>query len=182
MYLATKPAKRADRLGDACGGRRRSARADPPDRTASRAASSRPDRRTSPSAGAARPRRRPRWRGGRVREGSGAPLRRAAIAASSLRRCPIDVMPSPVRSSAVSSGSTAPSMSLAAKAGAYCPRPSPPSQSATSTGTFCPSRRKPRSIEWWETFALGGASPPRPCTGIAGARHCAHDHDDRRGL
>ena len=63
---------------------------------------------------------------------SGSP-RRAAIADSSRRRCPTEATPSATRSSAVSSGRSAPSMSLSAKAGAYCSRPIPRSHWAMST-------------------------------------------------
>src|ERR1700720_157046 len=60
-----------------------------------------------------------------------ASLRRAASAASSFRRWPIELTPRPSKSSAVNSGSTSASMWLAAKAGAYCSRPSRHNQSAT---------------------------------------------------
>jgi hypothetical protein len=44
--------------------------------------------------------------------------RKAPIAASSLRRCPIEVTPRPIKSSALSSGKISASMSLSRKAGA----------------------------------------------------------------
>ena len=57
----------------------------------------------------------------------------AAMAASSLRRWPIEPTPKALRSSAVSSRSTSASMSLARNAGSYRSKPSPRSQAATST-------------------------------------------------
>ena len=57
----------------------------------------------------------------------------AAMALSSLRRCPIDLTPSAVKSSEVSSESTLRSMSLSRNAGAYSPSPRPVSHSAIST-------------------------------------------------
>src|SRR5215471_13734479 len=51
----------------------------------------------------------------------------------------MDPTPRPIRSSVVSSGNTSASMSFSAKAGAYCSRPSPRSQSATSIDIASPS-------------------------------------------
>ena len=58
----------------------------------------------------------------------GEPSRNAAIAASSFRRWPIDVTPSPIRSSAVSFGRISASISFARNAVANCSSPRPRSQ------------------------------------------------------
>ena len=55
------------------------------------------------------------------------------MAASSLRRWPTEATPSPLRSSAVSSGRTSASTSLSRNACSYWPKPSPRSQAPTST-------------------------------------------------
>ena len=57
----------------------------------------------------------------------------AAIAASSLRRCPTLVTPSSLRSSPVSCGRTSASTALSRNAVSYYPRPRLLSQAATST-------------------------------------------------
>jgi len=66
--------------------------------------------------------------------------RKAAIAASSLRRCPISPTPMSVRSSAVSSGSTVASIALSRNAWSYSCSPRPWSHAVMST---CSSPRAP---------------------------------------
>ena len=68
----------------------------------------------------------------------------AAIAASSLRRCPTAATPISFKSLAVSSGSTEPSTPLSRNAGSYWSRPSSRSQAATSvTSRSCPPGPRP---------------------------------------
>ena len=61
--------------------------------------------------------------------------RSAAIASSSLRRCPSAVTPSSLRSSAVRSGRTVSSISFSRKTASYFPRPRLRSQTTMSMGT-----------------------------------------------
>ena len=72
---------------------------------------------------------------------AGVSLRRSpAIASSSWRRWPIDVIPRSLRSPAVSLGKSSASTSFARNVASYCSRPSARSQSATSIATPWPNR------------------------------------------
>src|SRR5215472_9092402 len=71
----------------------------------------------------------------------GAPLPRAAMASSILRRCPTDVTPSSRRSSPVSRRKTSPSMSLSRNAGRYRSSPRPRNQAGMSTSLPRSSQR-----------------------------------------
>ena len=73
--------------------------------------------------------------------------RRAAMAASSLRRWPSEATPRSLRSSAVSSGRTSASMSLSRNACSYWPKPSPRSQAPTSTPVPPIGRARPRQVQ-----------------------------------
>ena len=77
-------------------------------------------------------RRRRGWPLPRPGAADGGGPRSAAMAASSLRRCPTAATPISFRSSAVSSGSTSASTPLSRNAASYWPRPRPRSHAATS--------------------------------------------------
>ena len=74
-------------------------------------------------------------------------LRKAAIAASILRRCPTRPTPRSLRSSAVNSGSIARSMALSRNACSYCCSPRPWSHAAMST-LASPTRSLPCGLSY----------------------------------
>src|SRR5262252_1431903 len=99
-------------------------------------------RRSTAEAGAA-------WSAGAVGAGRSA-SRKAAIAASNLRRCPTRLTPRSFRSSAVSSGNTAASIALSRNASSYCSNPRSRSHAAMSTLAL-PTRSLPLSFTLTQT-------------------------------
>jgi len=97
-----------------------------------------------------------------------ASARRAAIASSSLRRCPRAVTPSSLRSSAVRPGRTVSSISFSRNAASYFPRPKLRSQ--TTTSMMAPHN------QWWRASSAGEARVSRVALGFSGLRKA------RRGL
>src|SRR6516162_262955 len=103
--------------------------------------------------------------------GSGRPsVRKAAIAASNFRRCPTRLTPISLRSSAVSSGSTAASISLSRKAFSYCCNPRSWSHAAISTLASL-TRSSPRS----GTLAHTGAMRECLARPVAAEGDAVHD-------
>src|SRR5215471_4602263 len=96
--------------------------------------------------------------------------RKAVIAASNFRRCPTRLTPISLRSSAVSSGSTAASISLSRKAFSYCCNPRPWSHAAISTLASL-TRSSPRS----GTLAHTGAMRECLARPVAGEGDAVHD-------
>src|SRR3954447_6030441 len=147
MYLATCPSKRATSAVTASWQARSSSRISSGSSRAESAVE--PTRSTNITVS---------WRRSAPTAGSGAspggaaPARRAAIASSSRRRWPTDVMPMSLRSSAVSLASRSASTSLSRNACSYWPKSSPWSQAPTSTPV-------PRS----GSLATVGAVYPKPC-------------------
>ena len=140
--LGDEAAEAGDRRPRRGGGRHRSSRACPPGRAARQSAVE-PTRSTNITVSC----RRSAWVAGAAaglgvasasapRGGGGPPSeRRVSMASSSLRLWPMTVTPMSLRSSAVSLGRTAASISLSRNACSYCPKPSPRSQAPTSTST-----------------------------------------------
>src|SRR5271165_2334290 len=83
----------------------------------------------------------------------------SSIANMILRRWPTTVTPRSLRSSSVSFGSTAPSISLSRNAASYCPRPSFRSHAPTSIRV---SSDRPRSMMILWSQSVHGVGPERP--------------------